>query len=891
MTAGEAQLRFAADFAVFLAAASGLALCAVRPPLLVAPGRARWSLAGGLAALLAASVATGAGVVDDRGAATLVATRAGGAALLAAALAGWRGGRAGGLALAAAVAALLGAEAAVVAGQPVAADAVRLLAACAVAAATVLAGRRPIPARFATSAAAALLLVVLAVAVTVSAVLAGSVEDEARRGLAARARTEGALVEDAGRLAEFNATLTAETFAANLGDVVQRLARSTSPDPTGDAGRLALALERFAGELLRDADPHLGPILVLADADLRRLAVATPPGTPPVDEAVLAGVQGSAVTLTAAEQDSPVQSVVVAGGSALAVAAAPVVVPDELGVRTAEAVLVATSRLDAGYLDGRLALGPDTEPGEGDGTALATRSGVLAAAGTLPDAASVTAVASDALDGGQSVTRLAGDRLVTAQPVRAGDGTPVVALIASTPTAALAETRADLFRLLFGVAVAGTVLALVLTAFVGERVGSGLRRLTAAAGEVRSGNLAVAARLRSEDELGVLSEAFDSMTGSLRQMTAELRQAAEDEVRLRTRLEAVVGGMGEALVAVDAGGTVTDWNAAAEALTGVPAAEAIGRPVGEVVRAVDDAGADLAVRVAAVAASAADPVGPPWEASGRVVQPAGDEVPVAVSASPLRDAAGEPAGAVVLLRDVRREREVERVKAELLANISHELRTPLSPIKGYSQILRDRELAPADVRRFAAEIERSAARLERVVVQLVNVAAISAGRWSVRTEPAEVRDLLERVAARWAARVDGGTSIDVRVDRSVPKAWLDREAVEQALEELVDNAVRYSPEGGGIHLVGEVGEHPRLGPVVRVSVSDEGVGIPPDRLEAVVQDFTQVDGSITRSFGGLGLGLSLVARIAHAHGGELELRSRPGAGTTATMVLPVGEEG
>jgi signal transduction histidine kinase len=247
---------------------------------------------------------------------------------------------------------------------------------------------------------------------------------------------------------------------------------------------------------------------------------------------------------------------------------------------------------------------------------------------------------------------------------------------------------------------------------------------------------------------------------------------------------------------------------------------------------------------------------------------------------------------VFLLRDVRREREVDRIKSELLSNISHELRTPLSPIKGYSQILRARELPPADVRRFANEIEKASARLERVVVQLVNFASMTAGAYEVRTEPTLVREVVDRAVTRWVERLDPEVHpIKRRIGRRLPKVWLDRVAIDQALEELLDNAVKYSPDGGAIDVAVVAGRHPAMGHAVRISITDHGVGIPTDRRDMVLEDFTQADGSATRSYGGLGLGLALVGRIVRAHDGELELVSVEGRGTTMTMVLPVGTEG
>lgn len=885
MSAAEAQLRFAADFAVFLVAGSGLVLLAVRPKLLVTVERARGVVAAGFAVLAGAALASSGGYVDDPASPGLVAARLAGVVLIAAAPLRWPGDALGRLAFWVGVVALLCAQVVTVAEEDVAADALRVLGAFAVATATFLAARRSIPTRIATSASATLLVVVLAVSVALSAVLADNVEDEARQRLDNTAESEADVAAGAGGVAEANASLVAGAFGGTTSRVeptIRRLGDEPgAPTEAADRAALEEELRRLAEGFLADFDPQIGPMLLVDPDNSRRLAAAVLEGQELPPETVLAELQGNEVVREAAAAGAARQAVVLAGDQAFGLAAAPIQV--RAPVLETIGIVVVTSRLDDTYLAGRLAVGPDRAAGD-EGTAIASRGAVLAAAGPLPSSDELRALAAAAVDRGTTVTRTIDDRLVAAEPVIGANDVATLAVIRSLPTATLQEARSDLFRLLFLVAIAGTVLALVLTALVGERIGSGLGRLTAAAGEVRGGNLLVESGVRSDDELGVLSGAFDSMTGSLRRMTAELRQAADDEVRLRTRMQAVVGGMGEALVAVDANGDVTDFNAAAELLTGVAERKAIGRPVGQIVRAVTDDGTDLTGRFA-------EPADEGWSASGIVLHTTGLEVPVVISAGALRGAQNEHAGAVFVLRDVRREREVERIKSELLSNISHELRTPLSPIKGYSQILRAREIPPDDVRRFANEIEKASARLERVVVQLVNFASMTAGRYEVRTEPTLVREVVERVVQRWADRLDPERHpITKRVGRGVPKVWIDRQAIEQALEELIDNAVKYSPDGGRIDVTATDAEHPTGGHVVRLAVTDRGVGVPGDRVDAVLDDFTQADGSTTRAYGGLGLGLALVGRIVRAHGGELELSSTEGRGTTVTMILPVGEE-
>jgi signal transduction histidine kinase len=227
------------------------------------------------------------------------------------------------------------------------------------------------------------------------------------------------------------------------------------------------------------------------------------------------------------------------------------------------------------------------------------------------------------------------------------------------------------------------------------------------------------------------------------------------------------------------------------------------------------------------------------------------------------------------------------MKSEFLSRIGHELRTPLTAILGYADILRRRKVTVARAREFHDEIYASGQRLSRIVQMLEFSAAAEAGRSLMRAELTSVRALVDSVAADWTTRVNGNHAINRKVARGLPEIVADRRWLELSLNELVDNAVKFSPEGGRVAITASAAETDDGRPAVAISVVDQGVGMTDVDVDRVFVDFAQGDGSDTRRFGGLGLGLSLVKRVAEAHGGTVTCTSTPHKGSKFSIVVPV----
>jgi two-component system phosphate regulon sensor histidine kinase PhoR len=483
------------------------------------------------------------------------------------------------------------------------------------------------------------------------------------------------------------------------------------------------------------------------------------------------------------------------------------------------------------------------------------------------------ALAARVLSGSDEATRTTDELFVAARAVRSQNNRPLFVLLASRPTTVVEDVRERLFRTFYVIAFGGTLLALVLASVVGDRIGAGLRRLTRSAEQLERGEAGVRSGVRSEDEVGRLGAAFDSMAASIEEKTDALRQAALDEARLRNRVEAIVAGMGEALVAVDASGEITDLNDAAEELFGYTAEQAKTHHVSEVVRLRNDENADISERLTTDDS-------PRWSEVADI-DVGGELIPIAITAGQVRGSGGEVAGRVFVLRDLRSEREVERMKREFLSRVGHELRTPLTPLLGFARILAGRGDLPADrARDIAQTMVSSGQRLERIVEMLEFFASAQVGRTVLRPESLDVRDLLAAVIDQ-RAETSNGHVLTRRVRSGTPRVIGDSYWLRRSIDELVDNAIKFSPGGGRVSVTAAP-----VGSFVEIAVRDTGVGMSPDERDRAFAEWSQGDESDTRAYGGLGLGLALVQRVVERHGGRVTCETAPGKGSKFSLLLP-----
>jgi two-component system phosphate regulon sensor histidine kinase PhoR len=258
-----------------------------------------------------------------------------------------------------------------------------------------------------------------------------------------------------------------------------------------------------------------------------------------------------------------------------------------------------------------------------------------------------------------------------------------------------------------------------------------------------------------------------------------------------------------------------------------------------------------------------------------------------VSAVPLGENSAQTEGVVVLFHDVTQLRQVEEMRRDFVANISHELRTPLSIFRGYLEtLLDDPQQPPGELLRILEVMERHSDRLYALVEDVLSLARLESPAAELDLSEISLPEFLQEILRDWEKRLEAKqlkSHLDVPLD--LPKLEADESRLQEIIYNLLDNAVKYSQPGGRISLQAAVS-----GDRVRISVSDEGIGIRANDLPRIFERFYRADKARSRELGGTGLGLSIVKHIAQLHGGTAEAQSEPGKGTTISVLLPLARD-
>lgn len=380
------------------------------------------------------------------------------------------------------------------------------------------------------------------------------------------------------------------------------------------------------------------------------------------------------------------------------------------------------------------------------------------------------------------------------------------------------------------------------------------------------------------------AELYTHLEGRVKLATQEMMEANRQLGKRNAEMEALVHSMGDGVLVTDRQGILLLANPAARRLLGWEAeTEASGISGAKTVQI----GQPLLSQIPEpeVAAALAQMLHHPDQGTTEELRVAGTGRVLNAQVTEIHDEAGETIGQVTVLTDVTHLKELDRIKTDLISFVSHELRGPLSSILGYSSTLirRADQIPPETQQEFLHTIVQECDRLNRLTVDLLDITRIEEGRsLELHLGLVSLRPLIDRVVQSQRPLLQDHT-FDIDIPSTVAVIIADEDKLEQILFNLVNNAIKYSPQGGLVRIQAR-----RREGAVEISVQDQGIGIPPEQIPHLFQRYHRTDAS--RRIKGIGIGLYLVRHLVEAHGGQIRASSTPGKGTLFTFSLPQPQE-
>ena len=436
----------------------------------------------------------------------------------------------------------------------------------------------------------------------------------------------------------------------------------------------------------------------------------------------------------------------------------------------------------------------------------------------------------------------------------------------SLPLTFIDNKLAQLRFIVFVSASIAVIAALIMGFFFARRLSAPLASMTEVADAISRGDYEQRISIRQNDEIGQLADAFNRMATSSSQRIIEI---TDDH----SRLSKILSGMVEGVIGVDQNQKISHINQAAADLLELSPADSIGQPIWEVVR----------VREIIEAMEQSIKTGEVVKTQMRRLSETADQV-VDIYAAALNNDHQESIGAVIVLHDISELDRLVRVRRDFVANASHELKTPITAIRGLAEtILDDADMKVKTRLEFVEKIHAQSLRLSSQVTDLMTISRLESEQNKPKIERCNLSQMVRRSAeASQAACDDKGLNLLVDVSDDDLVISGDRQGLAQMIDNLIDNAIKYTPTEGSINISLE-----KIQDTARLTVKDTGIGISYQHQQRIFERFYRVDKARSRELGGTGLGLSIVKNIAEQHGGSVSLKSQPGFGSSFTVLLPL----
>ena len=413
------------------------------------------------------------------------------------------------------------------------------------------------------------------------------------------------------------------------------------------------------------------------------------------------------------------------------------------------------------------------------------------------------------------------------------------------------------------------VFSLCLSYLVARTITRPLGEMVAAARRMALGEFREKIRTQSNDEVADLAGVLNQMAAATDEM---IRSLSDD----RAKMAATLTAMQEGVIVLAQNGAITLINPSMtrmmERMVGRKDADVVGRTYLEVTR--HTRLNDFITRVLAEGAPAAT----------EITFGTGPERTFQVQASPLAPSADRAPGLVLVFHDITDLRRLEQVRKDFVANVSHELRTPLTAIKGYTEALQEGAFDDQAQRdQFLDTIRKQTDRLNLIITDLLLLAKIESGQVPLKQAPLSLAGVIDRTVSLLRRQLEQKRhAVQVHIPEDLPLIFGDDERLAQVFSNLLDNAIKYTPDQGTITITAGTGDD-----FVVIHVEDTGIGIPLNDLPRIFERFYRVDKARSRELGGTGLGLSIVKHLVEGHGGTVTVESLPGRGTKFRVMLPM----
>lgn len=424
--------------------------------------------------------------------------------------------------------------------------------------------------------------------------------------------------------------------------------------------------------------------------------------------------------------------------------------------------------------------------------------------------------------------------------------------------------------ILFVITFLGTLLG---TQHLAKRISRPIMHFSKSATEIARGNFTHRIEVSSDDEIGRLAKIFNYMVTELQRL---------DEMNLnkiiseKNKTETIIKNIADGVIVTDPDNRILVLNSVAEKWFGIKERDVLQLPIENLISDERLMALIKKIRAAENGTSSAIEIqlNPPKNRKSIILQ--------AKAARVVRDK-NELIGIVTILRDITQEREIDRMKTELVSMVAHELRSPLTSISGFSELLLDVGVSEGQAREYAEIILKESNRLGDLINKFLDISRIESGKSQIRKVPARIYEIVSNVLGmniHLAERKHIQVNIDV--PSNLPVINLDKDMIGEVVLNLFTNAVKYSPENSSIEVKAREINH-----AIEIQVIDTGYGISQDALPRVFDKFYRVtDNEKIREITGSGLGLSLVKEIVEIHNGTIEVQSELGVGSTFTVRLP-----